>query len=146
MDGAGAYDDEESLVFAEENALDLRSRMGDKLGLVVGLRYFRDESVGRWERECLGDVYVGSILHVWIVGGLSFKFQMRICLNERRISWNSGKKKAGRLPLSDPPSRFLSYPKISLSEKVFVVAADKWQFLDPCQIELERKNGKAVSL
>ncbi|EDY85255.1 hypothetical protein VDG1235_4890 [Verrucomicrobiia bacterium DG1235] len=34
--------------------------------------------------------------------------------------WDSGKKKADRLPLSDPPSRFLSYPKISLGEKVFV--------------------------
>lgn len=32
-----------------------------------------------------------------------------------------GKNKAGSLPLSYPPSRFLSYPKIPLSGKVFVV-------------------------
>ena len=50
-----------------------------------------------------------------------------------------GKNKAGRLPLSDPPSRFLSYPKISLGEKVFVVAADYWIGFCPCQIEFDKK-------
>lgn len=32
-----------------------------------------------------------------------------------------GKNKAGSLPLSCPPSRFLSYPKIPLSGKMFVI-------------------------
>jgi hypothetical protein len=38
---------------------------------------------------------------------------------EKRLFW--AKNKAGSLPLSCPPSRFLSYPKIPLSGKMFVV-------------------------
>ena len=71
-----------------------------------------------------------------IVGGLSAKYQMRKCTKMKGFLPVSGQKKADRLPLSDPPSRFLSYPKISLGEKVFVVAQDKCVIVTLCQIEI----------
>ena len=44
-----------------------------------------------------------------------------------------GKSKAGSLPLSCPPSRFLSYPKIPLSGKVFVIDHEEKEFSGVCQ-------------
>lgn len=54
---------------------------------------------------------------VRIVGTVKEIFQLGISLFSGK-SLILGKNKAGRLPLSDLPSRFLSYPKIPLSGKV----------------------------
>ena len=55
-----------------------------------------------------------------IVGRLLDEFQLRICAMMQKAC-HLDRNKAGSLPLSYPPSRFLSYPKIPLGGKVFVI-------------------------
>ena len=111
VDRAGADHDEEAAIVTEDDAMYLLTGPGDQVGLIRGRRDFSQQVRGSGQDA--GGEYID-------VGGLSHS----VCTftNKDRLSRsnpplfripykNLSIRKAGRLPLSDPPIAFLVTPK-----------------------------------
>ena len=107
VDRAWTDDDEEAVIVTEDDAMYLLTGPGDQVGLICRRRNLGQQVHGPGQDAGVEYIDVGCLSHSVALSrtGIDCRGRIRHCSGLAYI------RKAGRLPLSDPPIAFLVTPK-----------------------------------